>query len=80
VSTTTLPHEQAVRAKLGRILGVEGGTRLFDEVMAELALAEVRSADDVMSFAQQLSRRGGILAAIGSSLTVHAELHGARRV
>lgn len=72
------PHGQAVRAKLTRILGTEKGEHLFIELTNELSMTDVTTPNDVMRIAGALAGRGGMLALIGDSLTVHARLHGAQ--
>jgi hypothetical protein len=79
VSSAGSPHEDAVRAKLGRILGPEKAAHLLAELLREQNLATVSTADEVMRIAHGLQARGGLLGAIGTSLAVHAELHGATR-
>lgn len=72
------PHEQAVRAKLVRVLGAEIGVSTLQRLMNDLSMASIISADDVLRVAARLDADGGMMAVIASSLVIHAQLHGAR--
>lgn len=64
-------------AKLVRVLGEPLGLRAFEAALAAAGLREIRSADDLYAFSEQLSRRGGYEAAVGGLLGVAAVLRGA---
>ena len=69
---------ELARAKLTRVLGPERGAKIYAEVLAELALDELRTADDLHAFGERLSSRRGFEAAVGSLLAVDAILRGAK--
>lgn len=62
---------------LTRVLGVERARRIYADTLNSAALGELRTADDLYTFAQQLSTRGGFEAAVGGLLSVAAVLRGA---
>jgi hypothetical protein len=66
-----------VKAKLVNILGLEKAEHLVAEVLPELGLAGLRTADDRLRFGRALATRGGMLAVIGHSIQTQAILHGA---
>jgi hypothetical protein len=64
-------------AKLSRVLGPERGGRVFAETLAAARMTTLSTADDLYAFAEHLSRRGGIEAAVGGLLSVAAVIRGA---
>ena len=61
--------------KLTRIMGDAAGHELASSVLKELALERLGSADDLRRFAGVLSRQGGIAAAVGALLGLHATMY-----
>jgi hypothetical protein len=64
--------------KLVRIYGAKRTEELVREVLRELGIDAIRSADDRMRFGRALIKKGGLLEAIGRAIRVQAILHGAR--
>lgn len=64
-------------AKLSRVLGPDRGARVFAETLDTARMTTLSSADELYAFAEQLSRRGGIEAAVGGLLSVAAVIRGA---
>ena len=73
-----MSRREAVRDKLVVILGEKQAEEVFRLSLTEAKLAEVESADDQLTFATVLMRKGGVLEAIGRSLKIQAILHGAK--
>lgn len=69
--------DDPVLLKLSNVLGPDKASALVDEVLAELRLVRLSSADDRFHFGDALVKRGGLLEAIGRSIKVKALLHGA---
>ena len=63
--------------KLTRVFGAERGSAIYRATLVDAELLELRSADDLFAFAAQLSRRGGMEAAVGGLLSVASVLRGA---
>lgn len=63
--------------KLTRVLGEAQGRRAYALALAEAQLADVRTPDDLHALGTQLSRRGGMEAAVGGLLMVAAVMRGA---
>lgn len=68
---------ELARTKLSRVLGPERAAKVYAEVLAELALDDLRTADELYRFGERLSARRGFEAAVGSLLSVDAVLRGA---
>lgn len=66
--------------KLQRVLGEAQGRRVFAETLGLARLTELRTPNDLHAFGEQLTRRGGMEAAVGSLLTVAAIVRGANPV
>ena len=64
--------------KLTRVLGRDRAQRIYQDTLAEAGLADLRTADDLHAFGQQLSRSAGFEAAVGGLLSVAAIIRGAR--
>lgn len=79
MSTPDVPSADASIAleKLTRVFGTERAQAIYGAMLAEAGLADLRSPDDLFAFAAQLSRRGGIEAAVGGLLSVASVLRGA---
>lgn len=60
--------------KLTRVFGPRRGAELLGEVLAELGLDAVRSADDLARVGEALQRRTGFEATTGALLSVQATL------
>lgn len=63
-------------AKMSRVLGAERAQRLLSEILGALDL-RLETADDLLSFANELSKRGGFEGAVGAMLSVRALMRGA---
>jgi hypothetical protein len=63
--------------KLTRVIGRDRARRVYAEVLVSACLSDLRTADDLYAFGQQLSMRGGFEAAVGGLLGVAAVLRGA---
>lgn len=70
-------NEDPVLVKLKNVLGADKADALVDEVLAEMGLVTLGTADDRYAFGEALVKRGGLLEAIGRSIKVKALLHGA---
>ncbi len=77
-TTPQTSFAELARAKLARVLGPERGAKIYAEVLAELGLDDLRTADDLHAFGERLSSRRGFEAAVGSLLSVDAILRGAK--
>jgi len=69
---------QMAVSRLRRAVGDAAGDRCAKEVLDTLALAELRSADDLLDFANCLVKLGGARQMVGNALRVSALLRGAR--
>ncbi len=58
-------------------LGAERARRCIDETLAAIGMRELRTADEVLVFADELTKRGGLFQVIGGALRVQAILRGA---
>lgn len=65
--------------KLTTVLGPDRGRTVFDESLAETRMAEILSAQDLLTLADAIQRRGGVEGAVGSILGFQALLRGAGR-
>jgi hypothetical protein len=72
------PWEAVAREKLARVLGPTQGVQMFNNVMAEVGLSHLATADDLVRFADHLGRREGFVRALAAVLRTHALLRGAR--
>ena len=70
-------HALAVN-RLTRALGPSAGPSCTQEVLAHLGLTHVKTPADLLCFANQLLKRGGIIELVGLSLKLTALLRGAR--
>lgn len=68
--------ENAIQ-RLTKALGRERGARCGEEALATLGLRELRGAQDLLHFANELIRQGGVVEAVGRALKVSAILRGA---
>ncbi len=68
-------HELAL-TKMTRILGEQRAHRLMVQILASLDI-ELRSADELLRFSEELSKLGGFEGAVGAMLSVQAVMHGA---
>lgn len=69
---------QLTRDKLVKVLGSEKAGRVEREVLEEIGLRELSTADDLLRFARALEKRGGFESALGAMLSVQAVLRGAK--
>lgn len=68
---------EIVLRKLINAMGQDRGRSLMIEVLGQLGLKELRTADDRFQFGSALIRRGGVGKLIGQSIAMQARLHGA---
>lgn len=66
-------------AKIDALLGEARGRALFDEVLRDAGLTEIRHAFDLLDFGEELQKRGGVEGAVGSILSFQAMMRGAKR-
>lgn len=64
--------------KMERVLGGARATHLFSEILTEIGLEELSSADDLLLFSRALSGRGAFEGAVGAMLSVQAVMRGAK--
>lgn len=64
-------------SRLSKALGRERGTRCAEQTLASLGLRELRGQQDLLLFANELIRQGGVVEAVGRALKVSAILRGA---
>ncbi len=67
-----------VRTKLVSVLGEEQAEVVAGDVLGEMGLQRLSTADQRSLFGRHLVRRGGVLAVLGHSIQTQAILHGAR--
>lgn len=70
-------HIHAVE-RMRRIFGTYRADRIVQAVLADLQLASLATANDLLEFGAQLERRGGLEAAVGAMMRVQARLFGCR--
>jgi hypothetical protein len=70
-------HADFALEKLTRVLGHDRARRVYADTLTSAGLADVRTADDLHAFGQQLSKQGGFEAAVGGLISVAAILRGA---
>ena len=70
--------DELALVKLANILGRPAAVRVMREVLAELRLGGLTSADELYRFSQALSSRDGFVGAVGAMLSVTALMRGAR--
>ncbi|MDQ3365296.1 MAG: hypothetical protein M3680_07710 [Myxococcota bacterium] len=68
---------ELARSKLIKILGAEQGERVFFATLLTMQRDELTTADDLYEFAELLSAKGGIEAAVGALLGMAAVVRGA---
>ena len=61
-------------AKLVKLLGAEKGPALYEQILSEIGRPSVDSSDDMLAFAQAMSRRGGFIEAMAVVLQTYAIL------
>lgn len=69
-------HDLA-RQKLERVLGAKAGV-VIAEVLEELGVENLDTPEHLVRFGEALARRGGFMAALGTSLQTQAMLHQTR--
>lgn len=62
-------------AKLTNVLGDSAGRELMKEILLEIGMDELRSANDLRCFAKALGSRKGFAAAVGGLLSLHATMY-----
>ena len=63
--------------RLIKALGRERGNRCAEQALTNLGLRELRGPQDLLYFANELIRHGGVVEAVGRALKVSAILRGA---
>lgn len=71
------PFESIARAKMARVLGSTRAEQLFQSVLKQVGLSRLRSAEDLLIFAQALAKAPAFEGAVGSMLCVTAVMAGA---
>lgn len=64
--------------RMSKVLGPDRARQLMNKLLGELGI-DLRSPDDLLQFADALSRLGGFEGAVGAMLGVTAVLRGATR-
>lgn len=81
VTTGTMSGLNAITGdafqRLVKALGRERGSRCAEQAMTSLGLRELSGPQDLLRFANELIRQGGIVEAVGRALKVSAMLRGA---
>lgn len=67
-----------IRTKLVSMLGETQASAVASDVLSEMGVDRLTTADDRILFGRHLVRRGGVLAILGHSIQTQAILHGAR--
>lgn len=67
---------ELARAKMTRVLGEKRAQHLMSQIMASLGV-DLCDADELLRFADALSKFGGFEGAVGAMLSVQAVMHGA---
>lgn len=62
--------------KMTRVLGAERAQSLMTEIVSTLGI-RLETADDLLTFANELARLGGFEGAVGAMLSVRALMSGA---
>ncbi len=70
--------EDVALTKLHNILGEEKAAELVRETLREIGIADLKSPNDRLRFAEALMLRGGVIEAIGRAIKIQALLHGAK--
>lgn len=70
-------HDAALQ-KIRRIFGSERGQRLADEILDNLGIAVILTADDLRGFATRLALLGTFEGAVAAMLRVHAVMSEAK--
>lgn len=72
------PWLALAREKLERVLDPARAPAIIDEILGELGLETLDSPEQLALFGECLSRRGGFLSPLGTSLQIQARLHRTR--
>jgi hypothetical protein len=75
--TMTVPAQDPAISKLYSVLGEEKAGALVAQLLRELGLSSIATADDRLRLGNALITRGGVLEAIGRAIKIQAILHGA---
>lgn len=67
---------ETVTLRLEQVLGKRQAATLVAQTMAEAGLADLRTANDQLRFADALIPRGGLYEAVGRALKIQAILNG----
>jgi len=78
VEETPPTYAAFAQDKLARVLGRERAQRIYLDTLARSGLTDLRTADDLHAFGQQLATGSGFEAAVGGLLSVAAVLRGAK--
>lgn len=68
---------QIVLKKLVNAMGPKKGQSVMNEIMSQIGLDELKTADQRFKFGLALIGRGGVGKLLGQSITMQARLHGA---
>lgn len=75
---TDSEYSRLALEKMSRVLGESRARQLYEEILVEIELENLSSADDLLAFARALSGRGAFEGAVGAMLSVQAVMKGAK--
>lgn len=70
--------QQIVWTKMVNFMGPSRASTVMGEVLGQLGLVELKSANDRLRFGDALIQRGGASSMLGQTIALQARLHGAR--
>lgn len=68
---------EIVMKKMVNAMGPKRGRKVMTEILSQLGLTELKTADERFQFGTALIGRGGVGRLLGQSITMQARLHGA---
>lgn len=72
-----MTYQTIALGRLVKLMGDRRGSALFRTILQEHHMEEMRTADDLMTFALALMARGGVYEAVGRAVKIQALLDGA---
>jgi len=70
--------DKMLRIKLVNMFGDEAASKLITEVLGEIQITALITAQDRYNFGTRLTQKGGVFESLGKSIQVQAILFGAR--